>query len=137
MVVSLGFLMICLFFDIKNRRIPGAVIIAGVIVALIVRFILGTLAEAILALLPGAVLLVLNKVTREAIGKGDCFEVAIVGEICSLYFVVEALFLALLLCSVWGVGIGLKEKRWRGYRIIFTPFFLLAVGICWGGYFIE
>lgn len=114
-------------FDIKRQCIPGRSLALGVAVSCgwaIGKGLLGVQPWAILGagLLPGIAALALAKATREQVGRGDGWELIIMGNGMGLTSCLLALGTALLCVFLVSAVLLLLGKAGRGTRIAFVPF---------------
>ena len=114
-------------FDIKRQRIPGGSLALGVAVSCgwaIGEGLLGIQSWEVLGagLLPGIAALALAKVTREQMGRGDGWELIIMGNGMGLANCLLALGTALLGIFLVSVALLLLGKARRSTRIAFVPF---------------
>lgn len=114
-------------FDIKRQCIPGRSLALGVALSCccaLGRGLQGTVswAELVIALLPGTAVLALAKITREQIGRGDGWELILMGNWMGLADCLLALGIALLGIFLVSVVLLLLGRAGRNTRIAFVPF---------------
>ena len=77
-------------------------------------------------LLPGAVLLGVSKLSREALGMGDALLMLVLGIYLGLEAALDVLLLALFLAAVWAGILIVVGKKGRNYAFPFVPFLLIG-----------
>lgn len=85
------------------------------------------LTQRILGSIPGIVLLLLGKLSKEAIGYGDGFLVVIIGMSMGFWEGMGSLLTAFFGIFVAAGYIFMKEKRSKGREIAFVPFLLMGM----------
>ena len=130
MVIELGvglLLGIQSFFDMKRKLIPTCVTIVGAVIGIGCTVYRGrTVGELMLALMPGMVIVLLGKITKEAIGYGDGMLIGMLGFFYSLEDVAY-----ICMSAFWGAaGVALillvmKSKK-RKDAVPFVPFLFLG-----------
>lgn len=119
-------------FDVRKKRIPIQVLIAGGIWAVIcltisaVRNGAEVLTGALPGLLPGAGLLVLGFLTQQKVGYGDGILLMIMGLMEGGKMVILAFCIGLFLQSILAVLLVLVKKADKQTQIPFVPFLLTA-----------
>lgn len=113
--------------DLGRQFIPGRSLAAGVVLSFcwaLGKGILGTQSWPAIGagLIPGAVTLLLNRVTREQIGRGDAWELVIMGNCLGWLRCLTALGIAFLGVFCVGILLLVFGKAKRNTRIPFVPF---------------
>ncbi len=114
-------------FDIKKQYIPGRSLVVGVALSCCWALARGfggaaLWAELGAALLPGAVTLALAQITREQIGRGDGWELILMGNWIGLKDCLLALGVALLGVFLVSAALLMRGKAGRRTRVAFVPF---------------
>lgn len=114
-------------FDMKKQCIPGRSLALGAALSCcwaLGRGLQGAVpwAELGIALLPGAATLALAKITREQIGRGDGWELILMGNWMGLRNCLLALGIALLGIFLVSAVLLLLGRAGRSTRIAFVPF---------------
>lgn len=119
-------------FDVRKKRIPIQVLIAGGIWAVIcltisaVRNGAEVLTGALPGLIPGAGLLALGFLTQQKVGYGDGILLMIMGLMEGGKMVLLAFCIGLFLQSILAVLLVLVKKADKQTQIPFVPFLLTA-----------
>ncbi len=127
-------LLICLLIlsveDIKERKINVLFILPIAVVTGSVSLYYGMASKTLLiALIPGALLILTAVLFPEKIGVGDGVTVALIA--CGIgRAVFMALFLSFFICSVLSLILLALRKVNRNSKIPFVPFLALGTGIC-------
>ena len=113
--------------DVRKKELPVWLLalsgILGILAALILE---GTVWwRILLSLVPGAVLLGLSRITRDAIGFGDGILVMALGAWLGAVRVTEVLLAAFFLAGIFGLVATLARRR-RSLRIPFAPFLFVG-----------
>lgn len=137
-IEMLGSVCVCCFLgihaweDLRRQeisvRILGSFGAVGIAYALLERG--GVLPEILWGFLPGAVLLAMGRLSREAVGYGDGSVVLVLGLYLSLWEILGMLAAASLLAALWAIGL-LAAGRNGCRRIPFLPFLLVGFLITW------
>ena len=119
-------------FDIKKQCIPGRSLAVGVVASCgwaLGRGLLGMQSWTVLGagLLPGVAALVLARVTREQVGRGDGWELVLMGNCMGLADCLFALEIALLGIFLVSAALLLLGKVRKSTRIAFVPFLWAGV----------
>ena len=99
----MSFLGINSWIDIQKKQISlvsvGFFMAVGILYECVVQ---NKNPDVFWGLLPGAVLLGVSKLSREALGMGDALLMLVLGIYLGLEAALDVLFLALFLAAVWG-----------------------------------
>lgn len=124
-------LMVGSIYDWKYRSVPAWILIvgglggmAGTLCTLVGTY--GRSTEVWLALLPGAMALLLAYITREQIGYGDGVLLLIMGGCLGSSKVIAALLVALAGSGVVSMLLLICRKAERSSRIPFVPFLCMG-----------
>ena len=117
-----AFLGICTFFDVKNKRIPVALLAAGAAAGAGVCLLSGRpFSQSVVGLIPGVILLCISPISRKGVGAGDGVCAVIAGLFAGLYsysVLLAALFAAAMIGGIWS----LAKKKGRKWSLPFAPF---------------
>lgn len=122
-----GILLIQSIFDIRSKRLPVWITVAGALLGVMFWVIEDDFRVAsLLGLLPGILFLLFARISKEAIGYGDGFSICMMG----IYLEVETL-LSVCMCALFLAGIValvllVSGKRKGKQEIPFIPFLLLS-----------
>lgn len=124
-LLVLGFLSVNAFSDVVKQQIllwtiPICVIPGYWLLADQLSLV------AVVALLPGCLLLVIGKFTQEAIGYGDGLIVLILGIYLGIWETCEVVLLALFLSAVWGGILMMGKKKGLQQEFPWVPWLLIA-----------
>lgn len=127
------FLAVCAVFDGFSRRVPLAVVWAGMLTAVCFR-ISGVMGETdivptALSLLPGAGFFLLGFLTEEKVGYGDGWALLMIGLFLGAYRCFLILFVGLVVESAAAMALLMLRKIKRDREIPFLPFLLLGMGV--------
>lgn len=121
-------MLVCTIVDIKKKEISiwlfgllGIIVIIGYIA-------LGNQKGYMLAagVIPGALLIVLAKITEQSIGYGDGIILAEIGIVTGVGKCMLILAVALAIAGVFSLGIVIIKKVDKKYKIPFIPFLTMA-----------
>lgn len=128
-----AFLGICALFDCRKKRVPLAVILAGIILAFFCRLtgiVRDTVWESmLLAVLPGILFLLLAFLTREKVGYGDGWMLIMIGMFVGARKGMLILLVSLVMESIAVIILLACRKITREEEIPFAPFLLLGMGV--------
>ncbi len=123
--IVVAFLGLNAISDIWRREIClfsiGIFMIAGIVYQ---GLIMQNIPAFFLGLLPGAALLLLSKVTREALGMGDGLLMLVLGSFLGLGEALDVLLLALFFAALWAGILLFVRKKHKDYEFPFVPFLL-------------
>lgn len=136
--MSLIFLGIAAYYDVRHRRIPLYVIISALAAALVMLLCLHH--EAITGYVGGAaigiVLLLAGRLTAEGIGYGDGLAFVVTGMLLGMRENMVLLCISLVLSAFYSIFLVICKKGNRKTAIPFLPFMLCACIVllfCYGG----
>ncbi len=117
------YLAILAIGDIKSRTISWLGIAMGFVLLLGSQyFVPETYVQRVLGICLGAIFLLISKVTKEAIGYGDCFIFLLLGGVLGAWKLMICLSIGFLTCFVCGiVTLAIKKCR-KEVEIPFMPF---------------
>ncbi len=134
-VIAAIFLGIISFTDLRKREIPAVLLAVFGMIALgtqVIWQVTGTEMEQwgvfrfhndwILGGIFGIVLVLIGKVTEEAIGYGDGITIGILGVLLGFFPGLEIFFYGLCLSAIYGAGVLILRKAGSKDRIPFLPF---------------
>ncbi|MGN1148646.1 MAG: prepilin peptidase [Lachnospiraceae bacterium] len=132
-ISGMGILLISSIFDIKWKKIPAILLLAGgiwsilyLIVNAVGKGIGETLWESIAAILPGTGLLILSFLTEKKVGYGDGILLILLGILQGLGRVLLVFCVGLFLQSLLAVVLLLMKRADKQTCIPFVPFLLAA-----------
>ncbi|HKM34270.1 MAG TPA: prepilin peptidase [Lachnospiraceae bacterium] len=121
----------CCYFDLKYKRIPVALLVTAGIVSLadlIMHGVLGSLPNIflsrIIGMIPGTLLLLLSRLTKEKIGQGDGILLIILGLFMGFDGILVILCIGLFLQSLLACFLLIIKKADIQTKIPFVPFLL-------------
>ncbi len=133
MVGAIGTLIVSSFFDVKWKKIPVAVLLAGGVWALVWMFMCiaaqgcgKVLAANAAAVLPGAAMIVISFLTNKKVGYGDGILLVILGIMEGIEKILLIFCVGLFLQSLAAVVLLLMKKADKQTCIPFVPFLLAA-----------
>ena len=125
--ITLGYLAVCSWFDLKERKLPVWLLMIGLMVGAAVQILSAAegefrVMELLLAILPGSVLLGLSRLALMQIGAGDGWMVLGTGIMAgtAVYLYLEAGFLLMLVPAFWLAVV----KKQRNRELPLAPFLL-------------
>lgn len=127
-------LAICALCDIKRRRLPLTVLLAGLLTGAGGRVLQSGLqcrlaAKLCCGTLPGAALLAVSLCTRGAVGLGDAVLFMVSGVYLDFWENLLLLLLSLLLAGLWGTGLLVTKRGSRKTTLPLAPFVLAAFAV--------
>lgn len=122
--------------DIKNKKISNYYLWIGGIIGLFFNIIecweeVSKVAEWLIAFIPGVVVLVLAKITKEKIGMGDGWVVIILGNFLTAFEISILLQVAIILAAVFSLILLCGKRVSVSYSIPFLPFLWLSHFLLW------
>lgn len=125
---ALIFLAVLSAEDIKERRISVKKVVAGALIAMICRLVMGQTGGIEIAdsLIPGVVLFLLSVMTKESIGKGDGIVVMTLGLWIGGWRTFLAVCLAIWVTGIFAVFSLIRKKR---ELIPFVPCLLIGMEV--------
>ena len=119
--------------DIRKKEISLAVIIICGCLSLIstgIKMFMGeSLVAPLTALLPGVLLLVTGRITREGVGYGDGLLLMAIGPVFGLEHIVFGCFAGLFVSSIISIFILISKKGNRKTKLAFVPFLAMGMGV--------
>ncbi len=143
LILSLSLLIICSFTDIRERGINLKIIAAfsvTVVILLTGVFVSGDrfeilkrslmyepdLINIIYGLIPGLFLLVICRITKEAVGMGDVYVVLLLGLMTGFEKTFAVLFLSMVMTALFGLACIALGSRKKKDSLPYIPFVLSA-----------
>ena len=122
--------------DIKNKKISNYYLWIGGIIGLFFNIIecweeVNKVTEWLIAFIPGVVVLVLAKITKEKIGMGDGWVVIILGNFLTAFEISILLQVAIILAAVFSLILLCGKRVSASYSIPFLPFLWLSHFLLW------
>lgn len=131
-VVMIGILMICSYFDLKEKKIPVIAVLLGIIAITVIN-VIGqdiSLPACLIGTVFGGLLLLISRLTKNALGMGDALLVLMIGAGMGIYQTALVLFYGLLVTAVVSTILLCMKRVKRNTEIPFVPFLLIGyVGV--------
>ncbi len=121
-------LIICTVSDLRTGTIRLSSAVSGTAAGMLCRLLFPDLsfADGFAGIMAGAGLLIVSWLTREAIGRGDCYVLCAIGALEGFFRMLEIFFFALLFSAAFAVVLLLRKKADRKTGFPFMPFLLAA-----------
>ena len=123
--ITMGYLAICSYFDLKERKLPVWLLMIGIIAGAAVQILLAVagefrIPELFLAVIPGSILFVLSRFAPNQIGSGDGWMVLGAGIMAGavVYLYLETGFLIMMVPAFWLAVV----KKQRNRELPLAPF---------------
>ena len=118
--------------DIRKRYISLAIFVVFGIIGLLMSYMdLRHIGDIMVALLPGALLLLLSFFTRGSIGIGDALWFIVAATFCGLRHILFILSLSWIMCMLWALMLVMLNyrdmRRLRGKKLPYLAFVPLPV----------
>lgn len=122
--------------DLRKKKIGNAYLWIGGIIGIVFKIAeygeeAGNLEKWIVSFFPGAVLLVLAKVTKEKIGLGDGWVVIVLGNFMTVSIIIVLLQNAIILAALFSMFFLCIGRVSKDYHIPFLPFLWLSHIFLW------
>lgn len=122
--------------DIRKRKISNIYLWTGGIVGGVFRIIefshdLQAIGEWTLAVVPGLLLLLLSKITKEKIGSGDGLVLLVLSNIMTFFEICMLLQIAMILLLIFALVLWSSRKFSKDYPIPFLSFLWLSHLLLW------
>lgn len=132
-IVLLGVLLVAAYRDYREKKVYVNGILLMCIIGVVLRFMTGTFfaADILCGAGVGLVVLVIARLSREAVGIGDGVVLLMTGIFLGFWRNLELLFTALLLAGAAAVFFLLVKRKEKTYRLPFVPFLAAAFLIQW------
>lgn len=127
--IIIGILMIILSVcDIRKRRISLVVVGAIAVLGVAFRLVFGPfeIAEVLLGIAIGALILLLAFVSRQSIGYGDGWLLCATGIVLGFKYNMIILFVGCLICAIFSGCLLILKKGTRKTQLPFVPFLSAA-----------
>lgn len=126
-IVLGGILAIQSFYDLKRKELPVLVTVTGAGIGLLFWIILGNRSITLFAgFLPGILLLLFAKISREAIGYGDGLLIVMMGMYLKINSLISVCMWAFSLAGVVALFLLITAKKKGKQEIPFVPFLLVG-----------
>ncbi len=122
------FLVVAGVIDWKTRQIPLVLLIKMGLCVLLFRLLFVDIAlkATIGGIIIGILFFVMAKVTKEAIGYGDCWIILMLGFYCGGFEIIQIVLLASLGTAIVSIVYCMRNGWERKYEIPFVPFMAAA-----------
>lgn len=126
------FLLLCAMIDLKTKSVYQSICIVNYGVAIVVKLLLKdiNLKTVLLGIVLCGVFFAISFVIKEAIGQGDILILLTLTGILKVKNMLEILFLALIVCSIFSMVMLLIKKMKLKNVIPFVPFLFIG-NILW------
>lgn len=114
--------------DWRTKQISCLALVAMSILVLVLRIMLveDTVWSTLAGVAVGAVFFLISKCSKESIGYGDCFLILLLGIFLGGKALIEVVFAATLLTSLFSIGVCMIRGWKKKHTIPFAPFLALA-----------
>ena len=114
--------------DMKTGTISRAAAIVGMVSGLMIRILLPEyrLLDGVGGILGAGLFFLLSWLSKEAIGRGDCYMLCAAGAFYGFTGMLELFFFALVFAACYAVYLLVRRKADRKTGFPFMPFLLLA-----------
>lgn len=121
--------------DIREKEISLRVVFIGILAGILFCFCENPSANVIISLLssifPGIFLIGISILSEGKVGLGDGLVGCMGGLFLGFEKTMKWLFVAFVLCALYGIGLMMFQKKSRKTELAFVPFLFIAmVGIC-------
>ena len=125
-IVLLAFLAIAALTDCKSKKISIVFVACGFAVGLTMQILIGELKfyELLGGCALGAIMLLISKLTNQAIGYGDGLMLIATGAFLGIFENVMLLLIALLIAAVISIVLLVIKKKKKNFMLPFLPFLL-------------
>ena len=127
-LVIAGFLLVISVIDVKKKQLPIWLLIIMSLLIVILRMVCieDTWCSTIGGIAVGVVFFVIGKLTKEAIGYGDCWIILLLGIVLGGMKIVEVVLSASFTASLFSIAYCIKKGWDKEYAIPFAPFLTIA-----------
>lgn len=127
-VCTVIFLGICCYQDLKSYTIPVFLLPVFFVTSGILKllFCRGFTVNIIWGLLPGIILFGISKLSKEAIGEGDCYLFLYLGFVTGAQSVFLVMTIAFFLAAGYALYLIFVKKLDKQTRFAFAPFIFMA-----------
>ena len=134
------FLLVCTVIDLKTKKVYPWMCIVNYVLVIGIKILLNKieLKALLLGLAISAILFAVSIITKEAIGRGDVWILLTLTGILNGEGVLEILFTALFICSVFSIVMLATKKMKMKNALPFVPFLLIGnvLWILFGGEYV-
>lgn len=127
-ILGCGYLVGCSESDIRTGEISVrlSVVVAGV--AVLFRSLIGewTVSEFLADCLPGVIAILCALISQQRVGVGDGIMIFVLGLVVGVPYIIEVVWNALIVGSIYGGSMLLLHKKQRNESIPFAPCILLG-----------
>lgn len=127
-LVIILFLLVCSYYDIKERVVYTNICVAFFILAIIVELLLGDKGILVIlyGILPAIFIFIVSIISNESIGKGDAFIFLIVGIMLGCIDTLIIFVMALLIIVMYSIPLIVFKHRSIKTSLPFSPFVLTS-----------
>lgn len=124
--INLILLIVGTMSDIRSKTISIWLPIIGIVASILLMFSSKDIKSQVWGILFGLLMISVAFISNSRFGLGDGMMILVNGALNGIFFVIESLFIALILASVVGIILILFIKMNREYRLPFIPFLLIG-----------
>lgn len=133
-ILSLAVTVVAAVYDVRKKELPRFVFFAACLISAIFiaksAFLGGSWFIApLLSLIPGAALVALAFLSKEAMGYGDGLYAMSVGPVFGMEIMFMGIFAAFFLCGITSVLLLVLKRADRKSSLPYIPFLLVGMGV--------
>ena len=127
-LVIIVFLLVCSYYDIKERVVYTNICVVFFILAIIVELLLGDKGILVIlyGILPAIFIFIVSIISNESIGKGDAFIFLIVGIMFGCVDTLIIFVMALLIIVMYSIPLIVFKHNSIKTSLPFSPFVLTS-----------
>ena len=123
-IITCCYLLVLSIQDIRERVISGRYLAAGAVAAVAYQIIVDAqpVWSCLAGVLMGGVFIGISKLTRESLGYGDSFLIAVLGLYLGIWNLMYVLVLAFTMASLYSVIVLIRFRYHKKKTLPFVPF---------------
>lgn len=131
-IIAAVYLAILSVWDIRKKSVPRWALVPAMVLCIFGCIQQGRagMTEHMLGGSMGVILYIVSRITKEAVGRADCFLVLCLGVFLGLFDCIRMLCISVGICCLFcmaGMGFRIMTKK---YRVPFIPFLLTGFLCC-------
>lgn len=137
MIVIILFLLVCSYYDIKEKIIYTNICVLFFLASIIVELVILNKGLTVLmcGIIPAVFVFVISIISNESIGKGDAFIFLVIGIILGVIETFVVFIMALVITVIYSIPLIVFKQKNLKISLPFSPFILTSfiIVLCFNG----
>lgn len=128
MIVIILFLLVCSYYDIKDRVVYTNICGLFLLIAIILELMIVNkeITVVVCGIIPSIFIFIISIISNESIGKGDAFIFLIIGIMLGGIDTLIVFFMALVITVIYSIPLLIFRHKNKKISLPFSPFILTS-----------